>query len=177
MTSPAFTPPDSPGKGKDSLEELLLKSAELNVQIRRLYQTVKPSAETRYYTYVLLLQRGRVYVGNSDNIYVRLMEHFLQSNHSSQWVREHGPPVRVMELIRNSSSDDETYKTLEWCDLLGHDNVRGAAYCKLEYRGPPPALMNFRRDPQRTFEYMSRDEIDEVVRVSKKLALDLLKKS
>lgn len=173
-TSPVFTPPGSPGS-PETLEKLLLKSAELNVQIRRKYQAVKPSSETKYYTYVLLLQAGRIYVGNSDNIYTRLTEHFLQSTSSSNWVREHGPPIRVMEIIRNSCSDDERYKTLEWCELMGYENVRGAAYCKIDSRGPPPPLATFKRDPGRAFEYVCRDEIDSIVRMCKRLAAETLK--
>jgi hypothetical protein len=169
--SPVFTPPGSP----ETLERLLLKSAELNIQIRRKYQAVKPSSETKYYTYVLMLQGGRIYVGNSDNIYTRLTEHFLQSTHSSNWVREHGPPLRVMEIVRNSCADDERYKTLEWCDLVGYEYVRGAAYCKMDSRGPPPPLATFNRDPGRTFEYLNREEIDDIVRTCKKLATQVLK--
>jgi predicted GIY-YIG superfamily endonuclease len=172
--SPAFTPPGSPGRdGENSLHALLLRSAELNVKIRRTYQRLKPLSDAKFFTYVLLLHDGCIYVGNSDNIYVRLMEHFLQSPNSSHWVRERGPVVRVIELIHHSSKDDEMYKMLEWCDLVGHDKVRGAAYCKVDSRSPPPPLVTFRRDPTRTFQYASRAEIDEIVHMSLQLARQL----
>jgi hypothetical protein len=173
--SPAFTPPGSPQsrESDDGLHTLLLRSAELTVKIRRTYQRLKPLSDAKFFTYVLLLQDGCVYVGNSDNIYVRLMEHFLQSPNSSNWVREHGPVVRVMELIHHSGKDDETYKFLEWCDLVGHEKVRGAAYCRVDICSPPPPLASFRRDPSRVFQYATRAEINEIVHMALQLARQL----
>jgi predicted GIY-YIG superfamily endonuclease len=175
--SPAFTPPQSPRRPTDEedvdLYTLLLRSAELTVKIRRAYHRLKESSDAKFFTYVLLLQNGYVYVGNSDNIFVRLMDHLLQSPQSSMWVREHGPVVQVMEVILHSSKDDEMYKMLEWCDLVGYHKVRGATYCKVDARGPPPQLCDFVRDPTRHFKYASRSWIDEMVRYAKILAGEL----
>lgn len=172
-TSPAFSPPASPVKREEDFERLLIKSARLSVQIRKKYASIKPCIDSKYFTYTLLLQEGRIYVGNSDNIYTRLMEHYGQSSQSSQFVREYGPVVRVLEIIRNSPQDAERYKTLEWCDLIGAEKVRGAGYCRVESRGPPPPLASFRRDPHRPFDYLSRQEIDDVVRIAKDLGKEL----
>lgn len=175
--SPAFTPPGSPPRDddddEDSLYKLLLRSANITVKIRRAYQRLKDFGDAKFFTYVLLLQNGHVYVGNSDNIFVRLMEHFLLSQNSSHWVREHGPVVRVLELIQHSSKDDELYKMLEWCDLVGHHKVRGAAYCKVDTRSPPPQLAGFRRDSTRAFQYATRSEIDDIVHCAMSLAREL----
>lgn len=178
-SSPAFriSPPGSPPKTQpitdDDLDSLLRQSATIGVLIRKKYSELKPSPDSKYFTYALLLQNGYIYVGNSDNIYLRLMEHFEQSPNSSCWVREHGPVVRVLEIIRNSSRDDELYKTLEWCDLVGYEKVRGAGYCRVEARHPPPPLATFARDSGRSFQYLSRAEIEEVVRISQQLAKQL----
>ncbi|NBS70829.1 hypothetical protein EBT31_18275 [bacterium] len=171
-SSPAFSPPISDDEDVD-LDDLLKKNALLSIRIRKKFNVLKQDSDSKYFTYALLLQNGFVYVGNSDNIYVRLMEHFEQSPLSSQFVRHHGPVVRVLEIIRNSSRDDELYKTLEWCDLMGWQKVRGASYCKVEMNHPPPPLATFKRDPTRTFEYMTRDEIEDVERVAKRLAKKL----
>lgn len=177
--SPAFSPPSSPPPNPADpadpadaaeLSRLLIQQAELCVQIRRRYRDLKTVPDTRYFTYSLLLQDGYIYIGNSDNIYQRLSDHFGMTPHSAQWVREHGPVVRVLEIIRNSSSDDELYKTLEWCDMMGHTRVRGATYCRLVSPTPPPSLASFRRESARVFEYMSRAEIDEIGAVARRLA-------
>lgn len=152
------------------LESLLMQSARLQVGIRREYAKVKRDPASRYYTYVLLLQGGKFYVGNSDNIYARLLDHYSMSPSSALWVREHGPVQRVLEIMRDCSGDDETYKTLEYMALFGWQNVRGAGYCRPAMRCPPAALAGFRRDCTRVFQYMCREEIDEVVGLVNELA-------
>lgn len=154
-----------------ALEPLLLQSAKLSVAIQRTYAKIRRDPTCRYYyTYVLLLQDGKLYVGASNNIYNRLLEHHLMSPSSSLWVREHGPVQRVVEISRNCNNDDEAYKTLEYMTLFGWQNVRGACYYRPAMKAPPAALAEFRRDPQRPFQYMSRAEIDEVVHVVGELA-------
>ena len=174
-TSPAFSLPTSDDEDEEalSLDSLLQNQAKLTVRIRQQYSTKKPDVHAKYFTYVLMLQDGYIYVGNSDNIYTRLMEHFLQSPQSSVWVREHGPIKRVVEIIRNSAADDETYKMLEYCELLGWEKVRGAQHCKLDLRNPPPNLLTFQRDTSRQFDYMCRTDIDAVVRIARKLGSQL----
>jgi len=152
-----------------TLDELILESAHLAVQLRkRLRKGQNDEGPARYYTYVLLLQDECIYVGSSNNIYVRLMEHLHETEMSSNWVREHGPVIRVLEISKNASPDDETYKTLEYMSLFGWQSVRGAGWCKMEVRNPPAALTAFCRD-RADFEYLSRREIDEIVAVSRQL--------
>lgn len=178
-SSPAFSPPVSPKKHEEEddgdLDALLRQSAQLGIRIRQKYMMIKHSLDAKYFTYVLLLQNGCIYVGNSDNIYSRLMEHFELSPMSSCWVREHGPVVRVLEIMKSSIKDDELYKTMEWCDIMGWEKVRGAGYCRVDVLQPPPPLANFRRDPGRQFRYLSREEIEDIVRVSKDLGKKLFK--
>lgn len=97
-----------------TLEPMLLQSARLAVSIRRAYAKVKRDPAARYYTYVLLLQNNKMYVGVTDNIYNRLLDHCLMSASSSIWVRQHGPVQRVIEIARDCARDDEAYKTLEY---------------------------------------------------------------
>lgn len=153
-----------------TLEPLLLQSARLAVTIRRTYARVKRDPAARYYTYVLLLQNNKLYVGNTDNIYNRLLDHCLMSASSSVWVRQHGPVQRVVEISRDCCREDELYKTLEYMSLFGWQNVRGASYCRPTMRAAPAALGEFRRDCTKHFDYLTRKEIDEVVSVVRDLA-------
>lgn len=152
------------------LEQMLLQSAKLQVAIRRQYARLKKDPAARYFTYVLQLHSNKFYVGSSDSIYTRLLDHCLMSASSAIWVRQHGPVMRVVEVSRNCSKDDEAYKTLEYMSLFGWQNVRGAAYCRSCMRAPPGHLADFVRDPERKFDYMTRREIDEIVRVVRDLA-------
>lgn len=155
--------------GNLPLENMLLQSARLSVNIRRTYAKVKRDPAAYYYTYVLLLQDNKFYVGATDNIYNRLLDHCQMSKSSSVWVRQHGPVKRVVEIARDCDREGEAHKTLEYMTLFGWKNVRGGAYCRSALRGPPPQLVEFRKD-SKTFDYLTRREIDEVVGVVRDLA-------
>lgn len=120
-----------------AVEKMLLDAARLNLRIRREYARIKRDPAARYYTYVLLLQRGKLYCGSSDNIFMRLLDHTLGTPSAALWVKEHGPIERVVEITRNCSREDEHYKTLEYMSLFGWENVRGAGWCKLDMHRPP----------------------------------------
>lgn len=119
----------------------------------------------KYFTYVLLLQHGKLYVGETDNVYLRLADHIGMTATSAQWVRAHGPVRRVVEICVAAAPGDETHKTLEYMDMFGWENVRGAAFCKPAMRSAPRALGSYRRGGT-AYAYMSREDIDEVVRVA-----------
>lgn len=145
------------------MESLLLQSTRLALTIRREYARVKRDPAAKYYTYVLQLQDGKFYVGNTDNIYTRLLDHTMMTPSSSLWVKQHGPVQRVLEVCRNSGKEDELYKTLQFMSLFGWENVRGSSYCRVQMFNPPEALKTFARDRDGTFEYLSRDDIDAVL--------------
>ena len=153
----------------EALELMLQNSARLTVGIKRAYSRVKRDPSARYFTYVLMLQNQKFYVGVTDNIYNRLLDHCSMSPSSSVWVREHGPVKRVVELSRNGRKDDENYKTLEYMSMFGWKNVRGAGYCRSVMGAPPAPLADFRRDDTRRFDYFSRPEIDQVVATVREL--------
>ena len=159
---------DDPSLTTKSLDDLILESAKLAVQLRKKFKAQQRETTGRYYTYALLLQDECIYVGSSNNIYIRLMEHIYDQTMSSNWVREHGPVIRVLEIIRNSTPEDETYKTLEYMTMFGWQSVRGASWCKVDLRHPPQALHTFQRT-RADFEYLTRKEIDDVLRISKDL--------
>ena len=147
---------------------LLYEAALLGAAIRQMYLNVKTNPSGRYFTYVLLLQEGKIYVGSTDNVYTRLADHFSGSPSSALWVKEYGPVVRVIEICKNCRAEDEQYKFTEYADKFGFENVRGGGCCRLLVSQEPPSVTNFARKPD-DFEYLSRAEIDDVVHKVKTL--------
>ena len=115
------------------------------------------------YIYVLELQGGMIYVGRTENIYMRLYCHLHCQEMSSQWVRMNHPVKQVIEIIRDCNVEDEKDVTLEWMSKLGWERVRGSYWVKNTLRGPPRSLDSFRRT--RTYKYMTRQEIDMILKV------------
>lgn len=148
---------------------LLYEAALLAGAIRQMYADAKAHANARYFTYVLLLQEGKIYVGSTDNIYTRLSDHFSGSPSSALWVKEYGPVVRVVEICKNCDASDEQYKFAEYADKFGYENVRGGGCCRLLVSQEPPSVTNFTRRPD-TNEYLTRAEIDDIVRKVKAIS-------
>jgi len=141
---------------------VLYEAAALAAAIRLMYSRIKDHPTARYFVYVLLLQDGKFYVGNTDNPYVRLGDHFSCSSSSAAWVREWGPPVRVVEMIRNASAEDEHYKYTEYAEKFGWDNVRGGGCCRVLMSHEPPSVRGFTRRHD-DLDYLTRAEIDDLV--------------
>jgi hypothetical protein len=151
------------GAVKDVDMDLLYEAAVLAAAIRGMYAQVKTHPNARYFVYVLLLQHGKLYVGSTDNPYVRLADHFACSPSSAAWVREWGPPVRVIEMVRDATLDDEHYKYAEYADKFGWDAVRGGGCCRVMMSHEPPSVKMFARRPNDSFQYLSRAEINDIV--------------
>lgn len=157
--------------GEETIEDLSLQTAKLLIKLRKKIEHEQTSNSKYYYTYVLLLQQGNIYVGSTSNLYIRLMEHFEETSRSSQWVRMHGPVIRVLEVIRDSKQGDEDYKTLEWMSIMGYESVRGGCWNKVDLRREPEALKVFQRC-RGDFKYMPRHEIDRVLHTARELGLE-----
>lgn len=145
------------------MEAMLLESAKLAVSIGQQYAKIKKDPAARYYTYVLQLQQGKFYVGNTDNIYTRLLDHFMMTKSSSKWVQHHGPVQRLVEVSKNSAKDDENYKTLQYMSMFGWENVRGSSYCRVQMYNPPETLAAFARHREHEFQYLTQHEIDAIL--------------
>ena len=145
-----------------ALRRDMLEAARLGVRLRRACSRAKTQPAAPYFVYAIMLDGGRFYVGSTDNIYARLLDHELQGPKAAKWVRRHGPVRRVVEVMRNAPADGELYKTLEYMQLFGWQNVRGSSYCQLEMANPPAQLHSFQRRDLSHFEYLPRTEIDEV---------------
>jgi hypothetical protein len=137
---------DQHGIGDEGYD-LLFEAATKAVSIRNMYTDFwTHRAPARYFTYVLLLQQGKLYVGSTDNIYVRLLDHFTCSPMSAVWVREYGPPERIVEIIVGGPSDTESYVFCMYADRFGYTNVRGGGVCKLMVTHEPQVVKSFEAD-------------------------------
>ena len=79
--------------------------------------------------YVLQLERGRYYIGKTDDVMKRYEEHL--NGRGSAWTNRYAP-VSLVETRRNVSSFEEDKVTKEYMSKYGIDNVRGGAYVSLE---------------------------------------------
>jgi hypothetical protein len=164
MSSPSPPPPPD-----ESLDDLILQSARLAVRLRKRLKAEHDDPDARYFfTYVLLLQNECIYVGSTNSLYMRLYEHLHETEMSSNWVKFHGPVIRVLEVSKNAKKDDEVYKTLEYMTMFGWQSVRGAHWCKVELKGPPTSLADFKRT-RSDFDYLDRGCIEAALDIARQL--------
>ena len=90
--------------------------------------------------YVLELEGGRIYVGQSLNLSGRLSQHW--SRRGSQMTKSYRPH-RVLEVHFDAGRDVERERTIHYAKKNGFDkadgtpNVRGSSWCSLNSRLPP----------------------------------------
>ena len=120
---------------------------------------------SRYFTYVLLLENGgkndKIYVGDTDNIYTRLMTHIEMSPSSAAWVKMHGPVKRVLEITHDAQPGAERERFLEYASIFGFPNVRGSWWCRTANANAPYMMDEFVRG-QVPHKFMSRSEIRQI---------------
>jgi predicted GIY-YIG superfamily endonuclease len=156
------------------MKELLLHATRTHLEIQRRYATLKKDRQVKYFVYVLQLQNNKYYVGTTDNIFTRLLDHEGRGRYCAKWVKLHGPVQRVLEIIQNARAEDEKNKTLEWMDLMGWENVRGGPYCKMDLQNPPTDLESFHRQELGVgTTYVPRHEIESIHSLVKGMARDL----
>ena len=81
------------------------------------------------YIYVLKLERGKYYVGKTNQPNFRIKSHF--NSKGSEWTKTYWP-IGVEELIPNCDNYDEDKYTKIYMDKYGIDNVRGGSFTKLK---------------------------------------------
>jgi hypothetical protein len=163
MASPAFTPPGSPTKGGPSEQDtILIQQARVSCQLKKL-----SAQDNSYFTYVLELQNGYIYVGRTLNIYQRLLTHFFDwEQNGVEWIKLHGPVKSVIEIFQNCSKDDEQYLTLLWMHRMGPYRVRGGPWTNSKKPSTPTSLHTFVYDHERLNNrvYLSREAIDTIIK-------------
>ena len=93
--------------------------------------------------YVLALQHGKYYVGITDDLPARMLEH--GTGLGSAWTRlvcwrwsilrpsltlSQHPPVRIFERRETTNRHDEQSVTLDMMQRFGVDNVRGGSWVR-----------------------------------------------
>ena len=79
--------------------------------------------------YVLLLEKGKYYIGKSNDVFKRCVEHFEGSG--SCWTKKY-KPLKLEKTIENVSPFEEDKITKEYMLKYGIENVRGVTYIQIE---------------------------------------------
>jgi cellular nucleic acid-binding protein len=79
--------------------------------------------------YVLLLEKGKYYIGKSNDVFKRCIEHF--EGKGSCWTKKY-KPLKLQKTIENVSPFEEDKITKEYMLKYGIENVRGGTYTQIE---------------------------------------------
>lgn len=80
------------------------------------------------YIYVIALQKGKYYIGKTDNPQIRLSNHF--NNNGLEWTKIY-KPINIIEIIPNCDSYDEDKYVLKYMYKYGIQNVRGGSFLSI----------------------------------------------
>jgi len=152
-----------------SLRESAVTQIRVGNEYKKLGREFNGQNGSRYFTYVLLLQNNRLYVGDTDNIYSRLMNHFEMSSSSAAWVRMHGPVKRVLEITYDAQPGAERERFLEYASIFGFENVRGSWWCKVAKNATAPCFLDEFERGRMSHKFMSRFEIKQIERDIRKI--------
>lgn len=93
--------------------------------------------------YILKLECGKYYVGQSKNFHERIKKHF--SGQGSAWTKKYSP-IEILTQRELSTSywrdalEIENELTLELMILVGWENVRGGNWSTIQLKNKPQAL-------------------------------------
>ena len=81
------------------------------------------------FIYALQLEKGKYYIGKTNNPQFRLESHF--KSNGSEWTKKYNP-LKVIELIPNCNDYDEDKYTRIYMDKYGINNVRGGSFVSIK---------------------------------------------
>jgi cellular nucleic acid-binding protein len=81
------------------------------------------------FIYVLKLEKGKYYVGKTNNPKFRLDNHF--NSNGSEWTKIY-KPIKLLELKSNCDNYDEDKITRQYMDKYGINNVRGGSFVSVK---------------------------------------------
>jgi cellular nucleic acid-binding protein len=81
------------------------------------------------FIYVLRLLGDKYYIGKTVTPTVRIDNHF--NGKGSVWTKKY-KPVEVIELSPETNKFHEEFKTIDYMDKYGIDNVRGGSFCEID---------------------------------------------
>lgn len=79
------------------------------------------------YVYILKLENNKYYVGKTDSLEKRIMQHF---SNGSNWTKKY-KPIDIIDIIKDCDEFDEDKYTLKYMKEYGIDNVRGGSFCEI----------------------------------------------
>lgn len=79
--------------------------------------------------YVLKLENNKYYVGQTNNISVRIEQH--RTGRGAAWTKKY-PPLEILEQMHSNGVHDENLITINMMKIYGIDNVRGGDYVTIE---------------------------------------------
>ncbi len=94
----------------------------------------KDELNIRQITYALKCKNGKYYIGRTWNLNQRYAQHLDGSG--AFWTQIH-KPISIQEVWLG---DCEKEKTLNYMRKYGHENVRGAGWCKMYINKPKELL-------------------------------------
>jgi hypothetical protein len=81
------------------------------------------------FIYVIQLEKGKYYIGKTNNPQFRLESHF--NSNGSEWTKIY-KPLRVIEIKPNCDDYDEDKITQQYMDKYGINNVRGGSFVSVK---------------------------------------------
>ncbi len=88
------------------------------------------------YIYALQLEKGKYYIGKTNNPQFRLESHF--NSNGSEWTKIY-KPIMVLEIKPNCDDYDEDKITRQYMDKYGINNVRGGSFVSVNL---DPSVIN-----------------------------------
>mgnify|MGYP003690579169 FL=1 len=83
------------------------------------------------FIYVIQLEKGKYYIGKTNNPKFRLESHF--NSNGSEWTKIY-KPLRILELKPNCNDYDEDKITRQYMDKYGINNVRGGSFVSVKLK-------------------------------------------
>lgn len=80
------------------------------------------------FVYVLRLLGNKYYVGKSVTPDIRINNHF--NGKGSNWTKKH-KPIEVIEMSPQTNKFHEEFKTIDYMDKYGVENVRGGSFSEI----------------------------------------------
>ena len=81
------------------------------------------------FIYAIQLEKGKYYIGKTNNPQFRLDSHF--NSNGSEWTKIY-KPLRVIEVKPNCDDYDEDKITRQYMDKYGINNVRGGSFVSVK---------------------------------------------
>jgi predicted GIY-YIG superfamily endonuclease len=117
----------STAKQLSQLEQIKNRIKKMELEKIQLENEVKGNKDVKTNIYILKLQNDKYYIGKTDNVEKRFLEHV--NGKGSTWTQLY-KPISVEKIISNSSPFDEDKYVKEYMSKYGIENVRGGSYVR-----------------------------------------------